>query len=160
MKSGLPIYKSGVPIWLRNELRRFRRVLISFFKFYVPFGRAVTPLATADAAHYVREIPPRPPNVLERLSWEDSTTIFLRGYRLAGEVMFFEHRGTEFLCLHHVKPQTLNNRLNKAPFAPSIKDRARGENRNRDSRFAAQLRRFRRSLGGSFRRSNVLYRYY
>ncbi len=24
-------------------------------------GRAVTPLATADAAHYVREIPPRPP---------------------------------------------------------------------------------------------------
>ncbi len=31
------------------------------------YGRAVTPLATADAAHYVREIPPRPPNVLERL---------------------------------------------------------------------------------------------
>ncbi len=39
------------------------------------YGRAVTPLATADAAHYVREIPPRPPNVIERLSWEDSPTI-------------------------------------------------------------------------------------
>ncbi len=39
------------------------------------YGRAVTPLATADAAHYVREIPPRPPNVIERRSRGDRPTI-------------------------------------------------------------------------------------